>query len=203
MTRTQVRRPRPTAPFAAMPATYWSHLRRVCCPGRPDSLIDHVLLGTSGIYVIRYLPSDLDSLDAATGRLRQHLHDVEAAVCAEYAETIRGLLPPRYRDRVRPALCLLHADERAEESGGTLVASLGTFEHIVRSSPPVLSTSEVSQAYAALKASLEQAPLAPGTSPRRFRATRRVAAASVGVAAASIGVLILGPETIELFGFRR
>jgi hypothetical protein len=198
-----MRRPRPPAPLEALPATYWSHLRRVCSPGRPDSLIDHVLVGTSGIYVIRYLPSELDRLDAATGRGRQHLHDVGVAACAEYAETISGLLPPRYGDRVRPVLCLLDADEWAEESGGTLVASLGTFEHIVRSSPRVLSTSEVDQAYSALKARLEQAPLSPGTSPRRFRATHRVVAASVGVAAAFIGVLVLGPETIELLGIRR
>ena len=203
MTRTKMRRPRPPVSLEALPATYWSHLWRVRCPGRPDSLIDHVLIGTSGIYVIRYLPSELDRLVAAPSRARQHLHGVPVAVCAEYAETIRSLLPPRYRDRVRPVLCLLDVEERAEESGGTLVASLGTFEHIVRSSPRVLSTSEVGQAYSALKARLEQAPLSPGASPRRFRATLRVAAASVGLAAASIGVLVLGPETIELFGMGR
>ena len=202
MTRKEMRRLRPTAPLEALPATYWSHLRRVCCPGRPDSLIDHVLVGPSGIYVIRYLPSELDRLDAATGRGRQHLHDVGVAACAEYAETISGLLPPRYRDRVRPVLCLRGDDERAGESGGVLVASLGAFEHIVRSSPPVLSTSEVGQAYSSLKAYLEQVPLAPDTSRPRSRVVLRVAAASVAVAAASIGVLFLGPETIELFGNR-
>ena len=202
MTRARVRGPRPTTTLETLPATYWLQMRRVCWPGRPDMLIDHVLVGPSGIYVIRYLPSEPDRPGATTGRGRQRLHDVGAAACAEYADAISGLLPPRYRDRVRPVLCLRGDDERAEEAGGVLVASLGTFEHIVRSSPPVLSTSEVGQAYSSLKARLEQVPLAPDTSHRRFRVALRVAAASVAVAAASIGVLVLGPETIELFGNR-
>ena len=122
---------------------------------------------------------------------------------AEDADVVSRLLPPRYRALVRPVLCLLDDDQRAEEAGGTLVASLVTFEHIVRSSPPVLSTSEVGHAYTALTTRLEQAPLAPDTSPRGFRAARLVAAASVGVAAASIGVLALGPETVELLKIRR
>lgn len=199
MTRTEMRRPRPTTTLEALPATYWSQMRRVCWPGRPDMLIDHVLVGPSGIYVIWYLASEPDRPGATKGRGGQRTHDVAAAACAEYIDIISGLLPLRYRDRVRPVLCLGGDDERAEESGGVLVASLGTFEHIVRSSPPVLSTSEVGQAYSSLKARLEQVPPAPDTSRRRFRVARRAAAASVAVAATSIGVLLLGPEVTELF----
>lgn len=199
MTRARVRQPRPTTTLEALPATYWSQMRRVRWPGRPDMLIDHVLVGPSGIYVIRYLPSEPDTPGATTGHGRQRLHDLGAAACTEYADVINDLLPPRYRDRVRPVLCLRGDDERAEEVGGVLVASQSTFEHIVCSSPPVLSTSEVSQAYSSLRASLEQVPPAPDTSRRRLKVALRVAAASVAVAAASVAVLVLGPETIELF----
>lgn len=202
MTRTETRRARPATALEALPAAYWSQMHRVCWPGRPDMPIDHVIVGPSGIYVIWYLTSEPDRSDARRDRGGPRSQDLGAAACAEYTDVISGLLPPRYRDRVRPVLCLGGDDERAEDSGGVLVASLGTFEHIVRSSPPVLSTSEVGQAYSSLRARLDQVPLVPDTSRRRLRVALRVAAASVAVAATSIGVVILGPDTIELFGSR-
>ena len=202
----RARGPRASPPMTldALPEKYWGQLRCVSRPGRPDMLIDHVLVGPRGIYVIRYLPSEPDRPAAATtGGERQSLYDVGAAACVEQAATISGLLLASYRDRVRPVLCLDGNDERAEEVGGVLVASLGTFEHIVRSSPPILSTSEVARVFSALQARLEQVPVLPGTSRQRFRVALRTAATSIAVAAASVGVLVLGPDTIELFGIRR
>lgn len=155
-------------------------------------LVDHVLLGPSGIWVIHHL------------LVPQGGHEVGAAVATEHADVVRDLLLPRYQDRVRPVLCVPGDDGLAAEVHDVLVTSLSTFEHIVRASPPVLSTSEVGQAYARLVARLEQVPLAPDTSHRRLRTVLRVAAASVAVAAASVGVLaVLGPETFELFGISR
>ena len=83
-----------------------------------------------------------------------------------------------------------------------LVASLGALEHIVRSSPTVLSTSEVGQAYAFLRATLVDIPPEVDTSGRRLRTVLRVVAASVAVAATSVGVLLLGPDALELFTAR-
>ena len=65
--------------------------------------------------------------------------------------------------------------------------------------PPVLSTSEVGPATSFLRACLEQVPLAPDASRRRFGIALRVAAASGAVAVASVAVLVLGLETVELF----
>ena len=202
MTRTLVPAPRPTTTLEALPKAYWSQMHRVCWPGRPDLLIDHVLVGPSGIYVIRYLPAGLDEGDGTPDHGRQGLHGVGAAACGEYADVVTGLLPPRYRDRGRPVLCLRGGVERAEDVDGVQVTSLGALEHIVRSSTPVLSTSEVRQAFALLRANLVDVPLEASTSRRRLRAALRVAAASVAVAAASVGVLMLGPETMALFATR-
>lgn len=203
MAPTRGPRPSPAKTLDALPEKYWWQLRRVSRPGRPDMLIDHVLVGPSGIYVIGYLPSEPDRPAAATTGCELHaVYDVGAAACVEQAGTIRGLLLARYRDRVRPVLCLGGNDGRAEEVRGVLVASLATLEHIVRSSPPILSTSEVAQVGSALQARLEQVPVLPGPSRRHFRVALRTAAAFIAVAAASGGVLVLGPDTIELFGIR-
>lgn len=193
-------RPRPITTLEALPATYWSQMRRVCWPGRPDVLIDHVLVGPSGIYVICYPTSAPDRPDATRALGGERALDAAVATCAEHTGVIRDLLPPRYRARVRPVLCLGGDGERAEESGGVLLASLGAFEHIVHSSPPVLSTSEVHQANSCLRSRLEQVPPAPDPSRRRFGTALRVAATSLAVATASTGVAVLGAEAIELFG---
>lgn len=202
MTRALVQGPRPTTTLEALPKAYWSQMHRVCWPGRPDLLIDHVLVGPSGIYVVRYLPAELDETGAAPGHDRRGLHGVGAAACVEYADIVTGLLPPRYRDRGRPVLCLRGGVERAEDLDGVQVTTLGALGHIVRSSTPVLSTSEVRQAFALLRANLVDVPLEAGPSRRRLRAALRMAAAPVAVAAASVGVLMLGPETMTLFATR-
>lgn len=206
MTGTRTRRPRPTSPSSleALPAAYWSQMRRVRRPARPDVLIDHVLVGPSGIWVIHYLIAEPEGPGAVSDQEQQRRREVGAAVATEHAEVVSGLLPPRYQDRVHAVLCLPGDDGLAADVHDVLVTALGTFEHIVRASPPVLSTSEVGQAYTCLEARLEHVPLAPDTSRRRLRTALRVAAASVAVAAASFGVVaVLGPETLELFGISR
>lgn len=188
--RTLVARPRPAGSLAELPPAYWSQMRRVCSPGRPDVLIDHVLVGPSGIYLIRYLPAERDEAC------------LDAAALADYAAVVAGLALPRYRDRCRPVLCLRGGAERADEVDGVLVASVGALEHVVRFATPVLSSSEARQAYTALRADLVDVPPEVDTSRRRLRAVVRMAAASAAVAAVSVGALLLGPDAMELLAGR-
>jgi len=185
-----------------LPETHWKQLRRVCWPGRPGTLIDHVLVGPGGIHVIRYLPPDRSGPSVAGRHDHQRLQDVGTAACSEYADAIGRLLPSRYRDRLRPVLCLEDDEERAEEVRGVLVTSSSTFEHIVRSSPAVLSTSEIAQVHACLQARLEHAPVQPVSRASRWRGALRVAAASTVVAAATTGAFVLGPDATELLHIR-
>ncbi|VXC29026.1 hypothetical protein NOCARDAX2BIS_50049 [Nocardioides sp. AX2bis] len=165
-------------------------MRRVCSPGRPDVLIDHVLVGPSGIYLIRYLTAEPDG------------SCLDAAALADYAAVVTGLAPPRYRDRCRPVLCVRGGAERADHVDGVLVASVGALEQVVRFATPVLSSSEARQASAVLRRDLIDVPAEAGTSRRRLRALVRMAAASAAVAAVSVGALVLGPEAIELLAGR-
>lgn len=188
--RALVARPRPAGSLAELPAAYWSQMRRVCSPDRPDVLIDHVLVGPSGIYLIRYLPAQPDGAC------------LDAAARADYAAVVAGLAPPRYRDRCRPVLCVRGGAERADHVDDVLVASLVALEHVVRFATPVLSSSEARQAYAVLRAALVDVPPEVDTSRRRLRALARMAVASAAVAAVSVGALVLGPEAIELLAGR-
>lgn len=199
--RTLVPRPRPAPSLEELPTAYWAQMHRVCSPDRPGVLIDRVLVGPSGIYVIRYLPTEPEQASSA-GQGRQGLLSVGTTACAEYADLVTGLLPTRYRDRGRPVLCLRGGAERAGDVDGVLVTTSGALEHIVRSSTPVLSTSEVRQAYVQLRTHLVDVPPEADTSRRRLRAAIRTVAASVAVAAASVGVLMLGPDAMELFAIR-
>lgn len=188
--RTLVARPRPAGSLAELPAAYWSQMRRVCSPERPDVLIDHVLVGPSGIYLIRHLPAQPDGAC------------LDATARADYAAVVAGLAPPRYRDRCRPVLCVRGGVERADHVDGVLVASVGALEHVVRFATPVLSSSEARQAYAVLRAALVDVPPEVDTSRHRLRTLVRMAAASAAVAAVSVGALVLGPEAMELLAGR-
>lgn len=57
----------------------------------------------------------------------------------EQASSEPGGLPPRYRGHVRPVLCRTDDHPSAESVDGVLVTTRETLEHILRSSPVVLS----------------------------------------------------------------
>ena len=178
VTRSEERRARLATTLDPLPATYWSQMRRVRVRGRTGMLVDHVLLGPSGIYVICDLTGGCDGPGATARGAGSRVVDLAAEACAEHAELLGDVLAPRYRHRVRPILCVDDAEERSEVTGGVLVASCETLAHVLRSSPPVLSTSEVAHASSRLEACLEVVPLAPETARRGPRFALRRAAAS-------------------------
>lgn len=141
-----------TTGFARLPSSHWTHLRcaprGTAAPAPPDE----VLVGPSGVYAIVRRAGTLEI-------------DLTAARSA--AAAVALLLPERYRDRVVPVVCMHDDDPVAERRAGVLVTGASTLEHVVRSSPPVLSTSEVRGLGSHLADRLEQLPADPLRPPRR------------------------------------
>ena len=81
-----------------------------------------------------------------------------------------------------------------------LIVSTGALPHVVRCSPPVLSTCEVADAGARLGEHLEAVPAARTDERPRSSVVRRLAAAGLGLAAASAGVLALGSDALVRLG---
>jgi len=144
--------------------------------GEREYVIDHLVIGPSGVYVI-----------AA---------DAEASSLATHA--VAGLLQPRYRTRVRP-VCVQPDTSSVDDVDGVTITSYPILEHIVRSSPVVLSTSEVKEVAGRLAAGLQQLP-APGS--RRRVTWRRLLAASAAAAAVALGGTVVGPDVLGLLGGR-
>lgn len=179
MTRESVRETPVAAGSRPLPATHWKQLHRMRSPLQPDTTLEHVLVGPSGAFVISYQDAGGD-----LGRTRM----IDVAVVQDSAAVVGALLPSRYQQRVRPVLCLRGGQELAEEVTGVMVTSPFTLEHILRSSPVVLSTSEVAEVSSLLQTRLEQLPPADARSARRWDASR-LAAVAASVAAAAAGVM--------------
>jgi hypothetical protein len=156
-----------------LPASHWRRYPAVRWPGTTEDRIDEVVVGPSGVHVVLRARGD-ETPQAAC----PEGSPVDAASGA--ADAVAGLLPARYRDRVHPELRLDDTQDVASRVGRVLLASPPVLEHIWRSGPRVLSTSEVDDLRHRLDAALE--PLAVETPPAprwrwlRWRPRRRRAA---------------------------
>ena len=134
-----------------------------------------MVVGPSGVHVV--LGAHGDETEQATC---PEGSPVDAAVRA--ADAVARLLPARYRDRVHAELRLDDTRDVATRVGRVLLASPPVLEHIWRSGPRVLSTSEIDDLRHRLDAGLE--PLAVETPPvsrwswLRWRPRRRPDAAA-------------------------
>ncbi len=184
MARESVRNVRAGTGIDDLPASHWKQLHDVWQPGRPDTRVQHVLVGPSGIHVIDYLLQSATAADAAT------------QTCADKARTIGELLPDRYRSRVRAVVCIRNQEPVAESMDGVTVTSLLALEHILRESPVVLSTCEVTEIGLRLQGRLQPFPVAPAD-PRGSWSLRRRIVAWVAAAAVVAGAVVVGPELVE------
>lgn len=150
--------------------------RDVRHPGQPDLHVEWVRVCPSGIHVVTSLTGDDAPQPASPEALR-----ARAA-----AEAVASLLPPRYRGRVRAILCRTDGAEVADLVGEVLVTSSVPLEHILRSSPVVLSTSEINEVGMRLGARLEPFPV-PQVRERRRRGWWRavLALGALGAAGAA------------------
>lgn len=198
MARATVRQARSATVLARLPEHHWRQFHRVRCPGsamatgqtgvgdpRPErvEVIDRVLVGPSGIYVI---------LTVGAGTPAPLLSAQSAAAA------VGAVLPARYRSRVKPVV-VRDEDPRAEWYDEVLVTSYDTLEHIARSTAVVLSTSEVAEVVHRLGTELEELPVVPLERRRRWYTRKPVLAGMVGaVVAAAAGAVAYSSEILEL-----
>ena len=161
--------------------------RNVRHPWKPELHVERVLICPSGVHVVTSLQAEEDPSTDAVLASRVLAHSRAAA------DVVSALLPQRYRGRVRPVLCSTDDVAMAELVDGVLLTSPTTLEHIVRSSPVVLSTSEINEVAVRLEARLEPFPLPAPKKPGRWN-RRRAAFAGLAAAAATAG-LVLAEQT--------
>jgi hypothetical protein len=183
MTTGAVRRPGRGAQDAALRDRRRRELRDVRHPQRPDLRVERVLVCPSGVHVVT-------TLDPPARRGEPVVDPVVLVSGRAAAEVVAALLPPRYRNRVRPVLCVAGDVALAELVEDVLVTSAGTLEHIVSSSPVVLSTSEVNDVALRLAARLEPFPVATLRTRPRWRRRGAVLVASAVAASGGAAALL-------------
>lgn len=181
MTRGAVREPRRTARRMDQTPRARREFRDVRHPQKPELRVERVIICHSGVHVVTSIPAG-DYVPVAAGHAA--------------ADVVSSLLPQRYRDRVRPVLCRRVDEPMADLVDDVLVTTAETLEHIVRSSPVVLSTSEINDVALRLDARFEPFPVAPEV--RRTRRSRRRGLLAVAVAAAGVGGAVLLDRLVAL-----
>jgi hypothetical protein len=184
MTRGAVREPSTAARLAHVAERRRRQFVDVRHPGRPELRVERLLVSPGGIHVV----TSRDSMGEA------HLDTARAA-----AQVVADLLPVRYRARVQAVLCRTDGVDLAEQVDGVLVTSPVTLEHIIRSTPVVLSTSEVTDVALRLDARLEPFPVVRAGAGRPRRRRLVLAAAVSGLAAAAASVLAPAAELPPLW----
>lgn len=179
MAREAVREQRRPGDLARLAEIRWRHVRDVRRPDRPEEKVDHVSIGPSGIHVIGYRTHE--PVEAGDAVLRDR---------REAARAVAALLPERYRSRTLPVLCFHEEVPVSTTLDEVLVTSAMTYDHVRRSSPVVLSTSEVNEVAGLLEARLEPYPVVPVQARRRplWRRPALVAAALLTVAGGAGGL---------------
>lgn len=148
---------------------------RVRRPDVPDLRLDRLVVCPSGLYVVTG-GEDAPEVLASARRA---------------SEVVADLLPDRYRRHVRPVLCRTDGAPVAETSAGVLVTSDETFDHVSRSSPVVLSTSEIRVLERLIDAGLEDYPGDP-EEESSGRVLLFLVSATFGAAAAAAGLVAAG-----------
>ena len=171
-----------------LPTSHWTVFDAVRWPGHPDERIDEVVVGPSGVHVLLH--------QRQSAGVRGSLQEEEIVTRSrDAADAVGGLLPPRYRDALRPVVCLCGTNEIGDVVDGVRLASPEALRFALRHQPRVLSTSEVAEVSARLRLALTPypAPAAPPAVRSLRRLWLRAAAAGIAVAAVATVLLETGP----------
>lgn len=152
-------------------------------PLEPELRVDRVIVCHSGVHVVTSVRAG-DYVPVAAGHAA--------------ADVVSSLLPQRYRDRVRAVLCRPDDVPMADLVDDVLVTTPDTLEHIVRSSPVVLSTSEIDEVALRLDARLEPFPDAGEVRRTGARRRRGLLTACVTATVAGGAVLLDALEVVAL-----
>jgi hypothetical protein len=163
----------------ALPTSHWTVFDAVRWPGRPEDRIDEVVVGPSGVHVLLH--------QEQSAGVRGSLRAEEIVTRSrDAADAVGVLLPSRYRDALRPVVCLCGTNDIGEVVDGVRLASPEPLRFALRHQPRVLSTSEVAEVSARLRLALTPYP-APAAPPA-VRSLRRLwlRAAAAGFAIVSV-----------------
>jgi hypothetical protein len=162
-----------------LPTSHWTVFDAVRWPGHPDDRIDEVVVGPSGVHVLLH--------QEQSAEVRGPLQAEEIVTRSrDAADAVGGLLPSRYRDALRPVVCLCGTTDIGEVVDGVRLTSPEPLRFALRHQPRVLSTSEVAEVSARLRLALTPYP-APAAPPA-VRSLRRLwlRAAAAGFAIVSV-----------------
>lgn len=169
-----------------LPTSHWTVFDAVRWPGHPEDRIDEVVVGPSGVHVLLHQEGSAEAHWSSAATITQGLDAADAVGC---------LLPSRYRQALRPVICLCGSNDISEVVDGVRLASPQPLRFALRSQPRVLSTSEVAEVSARLRLALTPYPTPPAApTPRRLRRLWiRATAAGLATAAAATALLEVGP----------
>lgn len=180
--------------------SHWKQWRSVRPRGHADGRVDHVLAGPTGIFLVLHLPDVTSALEVLPGVETSPFQQPALVTIAESSRVLARQLPHRYRDSVRPVVCLPDEHEVAEVADGVLVTSSRALGHILRCSPVRLSTSEVSEVSVFLARALEPLPVVP-LEGRRGSRLRRWLVGVAAAAAAAAATVTLVPQVGDVVHF--
>lgn len=162
-----------------LPTSHWTVFDAVRWPGHPEDRIDEVVVGPSGVHVLLH--------QEQSAEVRGSLQSEEIVTRSrDAADAVGGLLPSRYRDALRPVVCLCGTNDIGEVVDGVRLASPEPLRFALRHQPRVLSTSEVAEVSTRLRLALTPYPAPAATPAVRSLGRLWLRAAAAGFAIVSV-----------------
>ncbi len=127
----------------ALPRARWRVLHDVPWPGRPRVVIEHVVVGPAGVFVVD-TKNWSGNVSVRAGVLKLDKYSRQGAVThvSEAARAISAQLRTA-RCPVRPVLCLERAEPFSADCDGVLVCSAGNLAEVLKSQRRVLAEVEI------------------------------------------------------------
>jgi hypothetical protein len=146
--------------LATLPAP-WTSLHDLRWPGRRYANIDHVVIGSSGVFVIDTKnwsgPIEVDGgVLKASGRNKAQV----AESAADAAREVAALLPPAARTRTHPVICFVKDEPLTGNVDGVFICSTANLVTFLTLRPPVFDADDVREIARALGPGLAAAAAA-------------------------------------------
>ncbi|HET9420757.1 MAG TPA: nuclease-related domain-containing protein [Nocardioides sp.] len=180
-----------------LPRERWRVLHDVPWPGRPRDVIEHVVVGPAGVFVIDTKTwSGTVTVRAGVLRLDKYSRQGALTHVEEAARAVSAQLRTA-RCPVRPVLCLVRSESISTECDGVLVCSTTTLVDVLKSQHRVLPEVQIQRL--ARDLSGHALPLASArATPRRRRPGRGVTYLTGALAALLVALtLVASPDAVR------